>query len=290
MTDKEKLYGRHLTSAQESIDSISNLENSSAYRLAFADNDFLTQDNLRHIRLQLEYLKPQQVLEQHNINATIVVFGSARFLSPEQATLLLKNAQQAVAENANSQNQQAMKYAQAQVKRSRYYTAAQRFSYLVAEHSCKYQDCALTIISGGGPGIMEAANRGAMEAGGESIGLNIVLPREQQPNQYITPKFCFQFHYFAIRKMHFLQRARALVAFPGGFGTLDELFETLALIQTKKAKRVPVILFNQTFWQSLINFDLLVEEGVINAEDLELIQYADTAEDAWQLIKNHYNL
>lgn len=290
MTDKEKLYGRHLTSAQESIDSISNLENSSAYRLAFADNDFLTQDNLRHIRLQLEYLKPQQVLEQHNINATIVVFGSARFLSPEQATLLLKNAQQAVAENNNNQNQQAVKYAQAQVKRSRYYTAAQRFSYLVAEHSCKYQDCALTIISGGGPGIMEAANRGAMEAGGESIGLNIVLPREQQPNQYITPKFCFQFHYFAIRKMHFLQRARALVAFPGGFGTLDELFETLALIQTKKAKRVPVILFNQTFWQSLINFDLLVEEGVINAEDLELIQYADTAEEAWQLIKNHYNL
>ncbi|MGI5308761.1 TIGR00730 family Rossman fold protein [Rheinheimera sp. WS51] len=290
MTDQEKLYGRHLTSAQQSIDTINNLENSSAYRLAFADNDFLTQDNLRHIRLQLEYLKPQQVLEEHNINATIVVFGSARFLSPEQAELLLKNAQQALAEENNSQNQQAVKYAQAQVKRSKYYSAAQQFSYLVTDHNCKNHDCALTIISGGGPGIMEAANRGAMEAGGESIGLNIVLPREQQPNQYITPKFCFQFHYFAIRKMHFLQRARALVAFPGGFGTLDELFETLALIQTKKSKRVPIILFNKTFWQSLINFDLLVEEGVINAEDLDLIQYADTPEDAWQLIKEHYNL
>ncbi|WNO61490.1 TIGR00730 family Rossman fold protein [Rheinheimera sp. MMS21-TC3] len=290
MTDQEKLYGRHLTSAQESIDSINHLENSSAYRLAFADNDFLTQDNLRHIRLQLEYLKPQQVLEQNNIHATIVVFGSARFLSPEQAELLLKNAQQALTENDNSQNRQAVKYAQAQVNQSRYYTAAQQFSYLVTEHSCKHQDCALTIISGGGPGIMEAANRGAMEAGGESIGLNIVLPREQQPNQYITPKFCFQFHYFAIRKMHFLQRARALVAFPGGFGTLDELFETLALIQTKKSKRVPVILFNKTFWQNLINFDLLVEEGVINADDLDLIQYADTPEQAWQLIRKHYSL
>lgn len=293
MTDKEKLYGRHLTSAQQSIDTINainTLEDSSAYRLAFADTDFLTQDSLRHIRLQLEYLKPQQVLEHHNINATIVVFGSARFLSPEKAELLLENAQQALAENDNSQNQKAVKYAQAQVKSSQYYTASQRFSYLVTEHSCKHQDCALTIISGGGPGIMEAANRGAMEAGGESIGLNIVLPREQQPNQYITPKFCFQFHYFAIRKMHFLQRARALVAFPGGFGTLDELFETLALIQTKKSTRVPVILFNKAFWQKLINFDLLVEEGVINAEDLDLIQYADTPEHAWQLIKEHYNL
>jgi uncharacterized protein (TIGR00730 family) len=290
MTDQEKLYGRHLTSAQQSIDTINHLENSSAYRLAFADTDFLTKDNLRHIRLQLEYLKPQQVLEQHNINATIVVFGSARFLSPEQAELLLQNAQQALADNNNSQNQRAVKHAQAQVKRSRYYTAAQQFSYLVAEHSCKYQDCALTIVSGGGPGIMEAANRGAMEAGGESIGLNIVLPREQQPNQYITPKFCFQFHYFAIRKMHFLQRARALVAFPGGFGTLDELFETLALIQTQKSKRVPVILFNKAFWQSLINFDLLVEEGVINEDDLDLIQYADTPEHAWHIIKKHYNL
>ena len=148
----------------------------------------------------------------------------------------------------------------------------------------------MTIISGGGPGIMEAANRGAMDAGGQSIGLNIVLPREQQPNPYITPQFCFQFHYFAIRKMHFLQRARALVAFPGGFGTLDELFETLTLIQTKKAERVPVILYDKAFWQRLINFDMLVEEGLISKEDLDLIQYADSPEQAWQLITDFYQL
>ena len=148
----------------------------------------------------------------------------------------------------------------------------------------------MTIISGGGPGVMEAANRGAMDAGGSSIGLNIVLPKEQQPNPYITPQFCFQFHYFAIRKMHFLQRARALVAFPGGFGTLDELFETLTLIQTKKAVQVPVILYDKAFWQKLINFDMLVEEGLIAAEDITLIQYADTPEQAWQLIADFYQL
>ena len=146
------------------------------------------------------------------------------------------------------------------------------------------------IISGGGPGVMEAANRGAMAAGGESIGLNIVLPKEQHPNPYITPKFCFQFHYFAIRKMHFLQRARALVAFPGGFGTLDELFETLTLIQTKKAERVPVILYDKAFWQRLINFDMLADEGLISPQDLKLIQFADTPEHAWQLIYDYYEL
>jgi len=288
--DPHQLHERHLASAQQSLDAIAKLQEHSSYRLAFADNEFLMQDELRHVRLQLEYLKPQLVLEQHNITATIVVFGSARFLSPEQAKTAVALAEQQFAENNTTDNQQALQRAKKQLANSKYYAAAQQFSALATRFSCCNPDCAMTIISGGGPGVMEAANRGAMDAGGESIGLNIVLPREQQPNPYITPQFCFQFHYFAIRKMHFLQRARALVAFPGGFGTLDELFETLTLIQTRKAARVPVILYDKAFWQKLINFDLLVEEGVISASDLELIQYADTPEHAWQLILDYYHL
>jgi hypothetical protein len=289
-SDPHQLHERHLASAQQSLDAIAKLQDHSSYRLAFADNEFLMQDELRHVRLQLEYLKPQLVLEQHNITATIVVFGSARFLSPDQAKTAIALAEKQLAAADTSQNQQALLRAKKQLDNSKYYTASQQFSALATRYSCCNPDCAMTIISGGGPGVMEAANRGAMDAGGDSIGLNIVLPREQQPNPYITPQFCFQFHYFAIRKMHFLQRARALVAFPGGFGTLDELFETLTLIQTKKAARVPVILYDKAFWQKLINFDMLVEEGVISASDLELIQYADTPEQAWQLILGYYHL
>ena len=289
-SDPHKLHERHLASAQQSRDAIAKLQDHSSYRLAFADDSFLMQDELRHVRLQLEYLKPQLVLEQHNISATIVVFGSARFLSPDQAKTAVALAEKQLAEAGTAQNQQALRRAKKQLDNSKYYTASQQFSALATRYSCCNPDCAMTIISGGGPGVMEAANRGAMDAGGESIGLNIVLPREQQPNPYITPQFCFQFHYFAIRKMHFLQRARALVAFPGGFGTLDELFETLTLIQTRKAARVPVILYDKAFWQKLINFDMLVEEGVISASDLELIQYADTPEHAWQLILDYYQL
>uniref|UniRef100_A0A486XVD7 Cytokinin riboside 5'-monophosphate phosphoribohydrolase n=1 Tax=Rheinheimera sp. BAL341 TaxID=1708203 RepID=A0A486XVD7_9GAMM len=288
--DPHQLHERHLTSAQQSAEAISKLQDHSSYRLAFTDHEFLMQDELRHVRLQLEYLKPQLVLEQHNIDATIVVFGSARFLSPEHAQTELTIAQQQLTLNDNTAHRQALRQAERQLRNSKYYAASQQFAALATRYSCCNKDCAMNIISGGGPGIMEAANRGAMDAGGESIGLNIVLPREQQPNPYITPRFCFQFHYFAIRKMHFLQRARALVAFPGGFGTLDELFETLTLIQTKKAEPVPVILYDKTFWQRLINFDLLVEEGLISAADLELIQYADTPEHAWQLIQSFYQL
>ena len=289
-SDPHQLHERHLASAQQSLDAISKLQDHSSFRLAFADHEFLMQDELRHVRLQLEYLKPQLVLEQHNITATIVVFGSARFLSPEQAEAELTKAKQQLAVNNSAAHRQALKQAESQLRNSKYYAASQQFSALATRYSCCNKDCAMTIISGGGPGIMEAANRGAMDAGGESIGLNIVLPKEQQPNPYITPQFCFQFHYFAIRKMHFLQRARALVAFPGGFGTLDELFETLTLIQTQKAARVPVILYDKAFWQKLINFDMLVEEGLISAEDLDLIQYADTPEHAWQLIQQYYQL
>lgn len=289
-SDPHQLHERHLASAQQSAAAIAKLQDNPSYRLAFADNDFMTQDELRHVRLQLEYLKPQMVLEQHNINATIVVFGSARFLAPEQAEVAVAKAQQQLAENDSTEQKLALRQAEKQLRNSKYYTAAEKFAELATRFSCANASCAMTIISGGGPGAMEAANRGAMNAGGKSIGLNIVLPKEQQPNPYITPEFCFQFHYFAIRKMHFLQRARALVAFPGGFGTLDELFETLTLIQTKKAERVPVILYDKAFWQRLINFDLLVEEGLINSEDLDLIQYAETPEQAWQQILEFYKL
>lgn len=285
------LYQRHLSSARQATEQCRDLRDHPSYRLSFADDDFLMQDELRHVRLQLEYLKPQLILEQHQIQATVVVFGSARFLSPEQAQLLLQQAQQQLEQRPDDPDAQLqLKTAQRQLKNSRYYQAAEKFAALVTRHSQQQPEQSLMIISGGGPGVMEAANKGASLAGGQSIGLNIVLPHEQTPNPYITPEFCFRFHYFAIRKMHFLQRARALVAFPGGFGTLDELFETLTLLQTGKATTVPVILYDKSFWTRLINFDLLVEEGLIKPEDLELIQFVDTPEQAWQAICQCYKL
>lgn len=291
MTESNSLYERHLASAQEAKIQATQLQAHPSYKLAFSDEDFLMQDDLRHVRLQLEYLKAQTILERHKVKATIVVFGSARFVSPEHAAMLLAQAkQQLVQQPGDAAALSAMQQAKRQVKNSRYYQQAQRFAALVTAHSLENPAAAVTIISGGGPGVMEAANRGAHQVGGKSIGLNIVLPHEQQPNPYITPEFCFQFHYFAIRKMHFLQRARALVAFPGGFGTLDELFETLTLLQTGKARKVPVILFDEQFWRRLINFDMLVEEGLIHADDLQLIQFVDSAEAAWQAICQSYQL
>jgi uncharacterized protein (TIGR00730 family) len=291
MTESNDLYERHLASAREAMTQATELQAHPSYRLAFTDDDFMMQDELRHVRLQLEYLKAQTILEQHKIKATIVVFGSARFISPEYAAMLLAQAQQQLAKDPeDSEAQQVLVTAKRQVRNSRYYQQAQQFAQLVTAHSLQNPGSAVTIISGGGPGVMEAANRGAFDAGGKSIGLNIVLPHEQQPNPYITPEFCFRFHYFAIRKMHFLQRARALVAFPGGYGTLDELFETLTLLQTGKARKVPVILFDEQFWRRLINFEMLVEEGLIHADDLKLIQFVDSAEAAWQAICECYQL
>ncbi len=286
------LYQRHLSSAREATEQQSqDLLEHPSYRLAFADDDFLMQDELRHVRLQLEYLKPQLILEQNQIKATVVVFGSARFVSRQQAEQMVAEARSQLTQYPEAlELQQKLKVAERQLKNSAYYEAAAEFSRIVTEHSQSCPDTSLMIISGGGPGVMEAANKGAYQAGGQSIGLNIVLPHEQKPNPYITPQFCFRFHYFAIRKMHFLQRARALVAFPGGFGTLDELFETLTLLQTGKANTVPVILYDKNFWTRLINFDLLVEEGLIKAEDMQLIQFVDTPEQAWQAICHCYQL
>jgi uncharacterized protein (TIGR00730 family) len=255
---------------------------SASYRLAFQDPDFLLQDELRPVRLQLELLKPELILQEQHIESTVVIFGSARIVDPESAAARLVSAQ---AEHRASRHNpllaRKVKIARRVLKNSRYYEEARKLGHLISRNTGKDK---LVVITGGGPGIMEAANRGAHEAGMPSIGMNIVLPHEQTPNPYITPDLNFQFHYFAVRKMHLLMRAKSLVVFPGGFGTLDELFETLTLIQTHKVQPIPVLLFGQEFWQRVINFNALVEEGTISANDLELFVYVETAEEAWEQI------
>ncbi len=252
----------------------------SAYRLAFTDTDFLLREELRPVRMQLELLKPEMVQQQHGIESTIVIFGSARIPSPEAAAAALAGAQ--VLADAGG-----VARAQMQVAMSRYYDEARRFAELVTTRT-RDLPTPVHVVTGGGPGIMEAGNRGAFEVGGRSVGLNIVLPHEQAPNPYITPELCFQFHYFGLRKMHFLMRSVALVCFPGGFGTLDELFEALTLIQTGKSRRRPVLLFGREFWTGLINFELLVETGMISAEDLGLFHFVETAEEAWSVLEAEY--
>ena len=255
---------------------------SPSYRLAFQDPDFLLRDELRPVRLQLELLKPELILQEHRIDSTIVVFGSARIPEPQEA---MKGLEAAKAElqidTANPTLQLKVRIAERRVANSRYYDEARKLGRLIAAYS---DDHRLVVMTGGGPGIMEAANRGAQDSGALSIGLNIVLPHEQLPNPYITPELNFQFHYFAIRKMHLIMRAKSLVAFPGGFGTLDELFETLTLIQTGKVRRIPVLLFGREFWERAIHFQALVDEGTIAPEDLNLFRYVDTAEEAWDII------
>jgi uncharacterized protein (TIGR00730 family) len=262
---------------------------SPSYRLAYNDFDFLMRDELRPVRLQLELLKPELTQLAHNINATVVVFGSARIVDPEHANSQYQAAEQALtAQPADSELRKQLADAAKMLERSRYYAEARRLGRLITDEAKKMEQ-SVVVVTGGGPGIMEAANRGASDANGLSIGLNIVLPGEQKPNPYITPELCFQFHYFAIRKMHFLMRAIALVAFPGGFGTLDELFETLTLIQTRKVRKVPVILFGKAYWDKIINFDALIEEGTISRADRELIQYAESADAAWSIILENYS-
>ena len=262
-----------------------------AYRLAFTDTEFLLREELRPVRFQLELLKPDLIQQEHGIDSTVVIFGSARHASAEQAEAeVVAGRGAAGARPRRARAKAALTRAERRLHNSRYYEEARKLSALITRNSEHIDGCRLVVVTGGGPGIMEAANRGAHEAGGKSIGLNIVLPMEQEPNPYITPELCFQFHYFALRKMHFLLRARALVAFPGGFGTLDELFEALTLIQTGKSTRVPVLLFGEEFWRRLIDFDLLVEEGNIAAEDLGLFRYVESAEQAWQEIADFYSL
>jgi uncharacterized protein (TIGR00730 family) len=236
-----------------------------AYRVAFNDPDFLCSDELRSIRIQLEMMKPEMILAERGIESTVVMFGGARIPDPvnkkEARTKTLSDL-------------------------SKYYEEARKFAHLVTLRSMKSYGKQDVVVTGGGPGVMEAGNRGAAEAGGSSIALNIVLPFEQAPNEYCTPELCFNFHYFATRKIHFLMRAKAVTAFPGGFGTLDELFETLTLIQTQRMKRVPILLFGEKFWRSIINWETLADAGTISEEDLELFKFVETAEEAMDAMDN----
>ena len=262
---------------------------SSSYTLAFEDAEFLKWDELRPVRLQLELLKPELVMKKEKIRSTVVVFGSARTLSRKAAEETLAELERRAQKDPHDAGwKEALTKARAAVDHSRYYEQAREFARLVSRTCQRDEECNFVMVTGGGPGIMEAANRGASEAGAKSIGLNSILPHEQAPNPYISPELCFHFQYFALRKMHFLLRAKALVALPGGFGTLDELFETLTLIQTGKTKVIPVLLFGKRFWQRLINFEFLVEQGTISAEDLKLFDYVDTAAEAWQKIKDFH--
>ena len=260
---------------------------SPSYRLAYDDFEFIMRDELRPVRLQLELLKPELIQLEEHIKSTVVIFGSARIFDKETVTKTAEQIQRKLdLEPNNPELTFKAEITERLLKKSHYYDEARKLGALITK-SKKLTQHALTVVTGGGPGIMEAANRGAADVGGKSIGLNIVLPGEQKPNPYITPELCFQFLYFAIRKMHFLMRAVALVAFPGGFGTLDELFEALTLIQTKKIKPIPIILFGEAYWRKLINFDMLVEEGIISPNDLMLFKYAETAKQAWQIIVEH---
>ena len=255
-----------------------------AYRLAFADPEFLLRRETRGIRFPLEMLKPDLAQIEAGIEHTVVVFGSARFVSMDAAQALLQQAEQA-------QNPEALPRARQAVRNAVYYEQAREFAKLVAQHcDCLPAHEKLHICTGGGPGIMEAANRGAHESGAPSVALNIVLPHEQMPNAYVTPELSFKFHYFALRKMHFMMRAKALVAFPGGFGTLDELFEVLTLVQTRKARPVPILLYGSDYWKRLFDPHVLVEDGTISPEDLDLFVYVDSPQVAWQHICDFYNL
>ena len=283
-------------SAEQDIDAASLMPDtpqtrSPAYRLAYDDHDFLMRDELRPVRLQLEMIKPELIQQENGISSTLVIFGSTRIPDEDTARERLKKAEAlAAADSSNAQKKRKVKIAQSILMKSHYYNEARELGRIITQNSQKDQNCELVVITGGGPGIMEAANRGAHDVDGKSIGLNIVLPMEQSPNAYVTPALNFQFHYFAARKMHFLIRAKALVVFPGGFGTFDELFETLTLIQTKKIKPVPVLLFGKQYWQRVMNFQAMVDEGTIDARDLDLFQYVETAEAAWAVINEFYSL
>ena len=260
-----------------------------AYVLAYEDTELLNRDELRSVRLMLEYFKPELILEKNNVNSTIVVFGGTRIVPRRQAEKDLNKAQKKLEANpGNKKLIREVRICKNILAKSHFYDEARKFGELVSRSAQTPIKREFVISTGGGPGIMEAANRGAHDANAVSIGFNIKLPMEQHPNKYITPEFCFRFRYFAIRKLHFMKRARALVAFPGGYGTLDELFEALTLIQTRTTKPIPVILFGEKFWRKIVDFDALVEEGTIYPEDVEYFNFSETAEDAWELINNFF--
>jgi uncharacterized protein (TIGR00730 family) len=253
-----------------------------SYKFAFDDEAFLARRETIGIRFELELLKPEILLNEHGIDHTITVFGSTRFVSHEKALEMEKSAQTVAEKTA----------ANKALLHSHYYESAREFGATVAHYNTTQDESAnkLHICTGGGPGIMEAANRGAFEVGDQTIGFNISLPREQHPNPYISPGLSFRFHYFALRKMHFMLRARAIVVFPGGFGSFDEFFEVLTLMQTKKVRPFPIILVGKEFWAGMVKFEQMIEFGVIDEIDMQVIHFAETAQEAWSIIRNHYQL
>ena len=256
---------------------------SPSYLPAENDSAFLDLGDNRGVRLQIEYQKPEYVLQRHGIQHTIVVFGSTRITERAAADARVAEMERRLARRPRDRGtRRRLAIARRALRNSRYYDIAREFGRLVGEAGRNLGDGQLVVMTGGGPGCMEAANRGAFDAGSETVGLNIALPLEQYPNPYITPELCFQFHYFALRKMHLLLRARALVVFPGGYGTLDELFETLTLVQTRKIAPIPVVLVGESYWRRAIDIDFLVDEGTVDAEDRELFWYAETAEEIWE--------
>ncbi len=290
---KRSNTNERLRSTDLSESQIKQLQNkiimSQSYKLAYADTEFLASDDLRPLRLQLELLKPEQALREKNIASTIVIFGSARILSPKEARKKRDEALELVKNKPCTSNDMALKKAQRQVRHSQYYQEAQILAGMVSREFQKHQRKDFVVVTGGGPGIMEAANRGAFNVGQPSVGFNITLDYEQAPNAYIDPDLSFQFQYFALRKMHFLLRAKALIAFPGGFGTLDEVFEVLTLVQTKKMQRLPIILMGRGHWQRVIDFEYLCQEGFISESDLALFYIVETAEQAIKIMREFYN-
>ena len=274
---------------EKAEENLQEIQRSPSYRVAYKDVDFLASTDLRPVRMQLELLKPELGFRQQEIRSTIVVFGGTRIVEPAAAERQLERARESLAEAPDDpRRRRALARAERIAAKSCYYDLAREFARLVSS-SCQVQgQCDYVVVTGGGPGIMEAANRGAFEVGAKSIGLNIRLPMEQRPNSYITPELCFQFHYFAMRKFHFLLRAKALVVFPGGYGTLDELFDALTLRQTGRMQDIPIIIFGREYWQQVIDFQHLADEGTIDDEDLDLFRYAETPEEAWQIIRTFH--
>lgn len=277
-------------SERERKDNLDRIVHSPSYRVAYRDIDFLSSSELRPVRIELELQKAELTLKKHGIHSTIVVFGSTQIVEPAEAQRRLDHARSRLADTpSDGRRRRAVKRAERIAARSQYYDTAREFSALVSSSSCQVEGkCDYVVVTGGGPGIMEAANRGAHDVGAKSIGLNISLPQEQHPNPYITPELCFQFHYFAIRKLHFLMRAKALVVFPGGFGTLDELFDALTLRQTGRMQDVPIIIFGRKYWDHVLDFQFLADEGTIEDSDLDLFRFADTPEEAWKIIQDFH--
>ncbi len=289
---REPLPGSSPKSTEEDPEAHARIKailNNPSYRRADTDFDFLAREDLRALRLQIDYLKADLLLQEAGVRQTIVVFGSTRICEHAAASREVEKLTDALAaDRGNKELEHRLAAAKRILAKSCYYDVAREFGRLVSEANTNGQEQLAVIMTGGGPGIMEAANRGAFDAGAKSVGLNITLPHEEFPNPYITPGLSFCFHYFAMRKFHFVLRAKALVAFPGGFGTFDELFEVLTLVQTQKLKPIPVVLVGKDYWRQAINFDFLADEGVIAREDRELFWYAETAEEIWNSILAWY--